>query len=195
MASSPGTGRRKATTQSFRTSGRRAGSGRRTQTIWDLGRSPYDPEDCYISELVASWAGINAGVTTGIDTSQSSHTPEHTDAMIQGLMDSGRRTLYDYSAGRSDQPGYEFPGAIGNETSGIGRLRKQWFSSNDQLVTLGLQFAEAALWPLARHYGAPIVNHGVTADLVANPDLVGPDMSDHPRATGHTEAAWQVLRR
>ena len=100
---------------------------------------------------MAAWASINAGVTTGIDTSQSSHTPEHTDAMIQGLMDSGRRTLYDYSAGRSDQPGYEFPGAIGNETSGIGRLRKQWFSSNDQLVTLGAQFAQAALWPLARH--------------------------------------------
>ena len=154
------------------TTGRLAVGG---QTIWDLGRSPYDPEDCYISELVAAWGGINAGVTTGIDTSQSSHTPEHTDAMIQGLMDSGRRTLYDYSAGRSDQPGYEYPGAIGNETSGIGRLRKQWFSSNDQLVTLGAQFAQAALWPLARHYGAPMVFHGGTADLVANPNMAGPD--------------------
>ena len=162
------------------------------QTIWDLGRSPYDPEDCYISELVASWGGINAGVTTGIDTSQSSHTPEHTDAMIQGLMDSGRRTLYDYSAGRSDQPGYEYPGAIGNETSGIGRLRKQWFSSNDQLVTLGAQFAQAALWPLARHYGAPMVFHGGTADLVANPNLAGPDQCII-HGTGNTDAVWQVL--
>jgi hypothetical protein len=162
------------------------------QTIWDLGRSPYDPEDCYISELVASWGGINAGVTTGIDTSQSSHTPEHTDAMIQGLMDSGRRTLYDYSADRSDQPGYEYPGAIGNETSGIGRLRKQWFSSNDQLVTLGAQFAQAALWPLARHYGAPMVFHGGTADLVANPNLAGPDQCII-HGTGNTDAVWQVL--
>ena len=171
------------------TTGRLAVGG---QTIWDLGRSPYDPEDCYISELVASWGGINAGVTTGIDTSQSSHTPEHTDAMIQGLMDSGRRTLYDYSAGRSDQPGYEYPGAIGNETSGIGRLRKQWFSSNDQLVTLGAQFAQAALWPLARHYGAPMVFHGGTADLVANPNLAGPDQT-HIHGTGLTEAQVQVL--
>ena len=171
------------------TTGRLAVGG---QTIWDLGRSPYDPEDCYISELVASWGGINAGVTTGIDTSQSSHTPEHTDAMIQGLMDSGRRTLYDYSAGRSDQPGYEYPGAIGNETSGIGRLRKQWFSSNDQLVTLGAQFAQAALWPLARHYGAPMVFHGGTADLVANPNLAGPDQCII-HGTGNTDAVWQVL--
>ena len=50
--------------------------------VWDLGRSPYDPDDCYISELVASWANINSGMTTTIDTSQCSHTPEHTDAMI-----------------------------------------------------------------------------------------------------------------
>ena len=160
--------------------------------VWDLGRSPYDPEDCYISELVASWAGINGGVTTGIDTSQSSHTPEHTDAMIQGLMDSGRRTLYDYSAGRSDQPGYEFPGAIGNEDSGIGRLRKRWFSSDDQLVTLGAQFPQAALWPLARHYGAPMVFHGGVADLVNNPNMAGPDQCII-HGTGVTDAEWQVL--
>jgi 5-methylthioadenosine/S-adenosylhomocysteine deaminase len=160
--------------------------------IWNLGRSPYDPEDCYISELVASWAGINAGVTTAIDTSQSSHTPEHTDAMIEGLVDSGRRTLYDYTGGRSDQPGYEFPGAIGNEDSGIGRLRKQWFSSDDQLVTLGAQFPQAALWPLARHYGAPMVVHGGVADIVNNPSMAGPDQCII-HGTGVTDAQWQVL--
>lgn len=160
--------------------------------VWDLGRSPYDPEDCYISELVASVAGINGGVTTAIDTSQSSHTPEHTDAMIQGLMDSGRRTVYDYSGGRSDQPGYEFPGAIGNEDSGIGRLRKQWFSSDDQLVTLGAQFSQAALWPVARHYGAPMIFHGGVGDLANNPDTAGPDQT-HIHGTSLTEEAWQVL--
>ena len=158
---------------------------------WDLGRSPYDPEDCYIAELVAAWASINEGVTAGIDTSQSSHTPEHTDAMIQGLMDSGQRAMYVYSAGRSDQPGYEYPGAIGNETSGLGRLRKQWFNSNDQLVTLGFSGA-ATLWPLARAFGAQIVNHDFNgAALVANPSLVSSDMvSIH--AVNFTEAAWQL---
>ena len=34
------------------------------QVIWDLGRSPYDPEDNYISELVASISQIDQGVTT-----------------------------------------------------------------------------------------------------------------------------------
>ncbi len=101
------------------------------QSLWtqgqndefDLGRSPYDPEDNYISELVAALNQISAGVTTGIDTSQSSHTPEHTDAMIQGLIDSGARALFAYSEGRTDSPGYEYPGTIGNIRRGLGRLR------------------------------------------------------------------------
>ena len=79
------------------------------QVIWDLGRSPYDPEDNYISELVASISQIDQGVTTVVDTSQSSHSPEHTDAMIEGLMDSGGRALFVYSGGRSRHPGLRVP--------------------------------------------------------------------------------------
>ncbi len=105
------------------------------QAIWtqgrnahfDLGRSPYEPEDNHISELVASLSQINARVTTGIDTSQSWHTPEHTDAMIAGLMVSGRRTVFAYSAGRGDDARYEYPGTIGDTTRGLGRLRSRYF--------------------------------------------------------------------
>ena len=60
----------------------------------------YRPEDARISELVASLSQINAGVTMGVDTSQVSHTPEHTDACIDGLREAGRRTLFAYSARR-----------------------------------------------------------------------------------------------
>jgi hypothetical protein len=79
--------------------------------------------------------------------------------MIQGLMDSGRRSLYAYGGGRSDTPGYEFPGAVGNTTSGIGRLRTQFFSSDDQLVTLGYTGGPTAGWELARAFDAVIINH------------------------------------
>jgi 5-methylthioadenosine/S-adenosylhomocysteine deaminase len=146
--------------------------------IWDLGRSPYDPEDNYISELVASVSGINQGVTTGIDTSQSSHSPDHTDAMIEGLMDSGRRSLFVYSAGRSDTPGYEFPGSIGDSTTGLGRLRARWFNSEDQLVTLGHSGAPPAGWLLARDFGAVIVNHNNSdgTNIIQNANLLGSDI-------------------
>ncbi len=145
--------------------------------LWDLGRSPYDPVDCYISELVASLSQINQGVTCGVDTSQSSHTPEHTDAMIEGLMDAGRRTLFCYGGGRNDQPGYEYPGTIGDSTRGLGRLRAQFFNSDDQLVTLG-HTGGPSDWALARSFGAVIVNHNNSngQNLIDNAAFLGPDI-------------------
>src|SRR5439155_7467374 len=140
--------------------------------VWDLGRSPYDPEDCYISELVACLSEISEGITTGTDTSQSSHTPGHTDAMIKGLIDSGRRMVYAYTGGidrSADGIAYEFPGAMNDTTKGIGRIAKTYFSSKDQLVTLGFgggggpafQGADYTGWQLARSFGAFINNHSV----------------------------------
>jgi 5-methylthioadenosine/S-adenosylhomocysteine deaminase len=140
--------------------------------VWDLGRSPYDPEDCYISELVACLSEISEGITTGVDTSQSSHTPEHTDRMIKGLMDSGRRTVYAYTGGvdRSAQGmPYEFPGGMNDTTKGIGRIAKTYFNSKDQLVTLGFgggpgpaaPGSDYTGWQLARAFGASIHNHNV----------------------------------
>ena len=152
------------------------------QVIWDLGRSPYEPEDCYIAELLASVNQIDQGVTTGIDTSQSCHTPEHTDALIEGIIASGRRTLYAYSYGRTDQPGYEHPGKISDPGKGLGRLRSSYFSSDDQLVTLGLNVdhflfngfvAEDVTY--ARSLGAPLIQHGGALPAAIASGLLGPD--------------------
>ena len=140
--------------------------------IWDLGRVPYDPEDCYISQLVACLSEITEGVTCGTDTSQANHTPEHTDAMIKGLMDSGRRMVFDYSGGTNrsaDGFPYEVPGAMNDTTKGIGRLARTYFSSKDQLVTLGsgsgggpaFPGAPYTGWQLGRSFGALINNHSV----------------------------------
>ena len=140
--------------------------------LWDLGRVPYEPEDCYISQLVACLSEISEGVTTGTDTSQANHTPEHTDAAIKGLMDSGRRMVFDYSAGTNRSAEgfpFEFPGAMNDTTKGIGRIAKTYFSSKDQLVTLGFgggggpafPGADYTGWQLGRSFGALINNHSV----------------------------------
>ncbi len=142
------------------------------KVIWDLGRIPYDPEDNYLSELVACLSEISQGITCGTDTSQANHSPEYTDALIQGLIDSGRRTLFDYGGGtnRSAQGlPYEAPGAMNDTTKGIGRIAKKYFSSKDQLVTLGFaggsgpafQGADYTGWQLGRSFGAYINNHAV----------------------------------
>jgi cytosine/adenosine deaminase-related metal-dependent hydrolase len=158
--------------QNIWTAGRIADPNDPTRFIWDLGRVPYDPEDCYISELVTCLSEISEGVTCGTDTSQANHTPEHTDAMIKGLMDSGRRMVFDYSGGTNRSAEgipFEAPGAMNDTTKGIGRLAKTYFSSKDQLVTLGLsagggpafQGATYTGFQLARSFGALINNHNV----------------------------------
>ncbi len=161
--------------QNIWTAGRIADPRDPSTLIWDLGRVPYDPEDCHISQLVSCLSEITQGITTGTDTSQANHTPEHTDAMIKGLMESGRRTVFSYSGGtnRSAQGiPFEFPGAMNDTTKGIGRIAKTYFSSKDQLVTLGFAGGPVAAfpgapytgWQLGRSFDALISNH-----VVGNP--------------------------
>jgi len=161
--------------QNIWTAGRIADPANPGKIIWDLGRVPYDPEDCYISQLVACLSEISQGITTGTDTSQANHSSEHTDAMVKGLMDSGRRMVFAYSGG-TDRSGqgvpFEFPGAMNDTTKGIGRLAKTYFSSKDQLVTLGFAGGPVAAfdgasytgWQLGRAFGASMHNH-----VVGNP--------------------------
>jgi 5-methylthioadenosine/S-adenosylhomocysteine deaminase len=178
--------------------------GSATAPQWDLGRSPYDPEDCYNAELIACLSQVTQGITCGTDTSQSSHTPQHTDAMIKGCIDSGRRTLFDYSTGANREPNqapppavakrpynvatdpFEYPGAVlyPGQKMGLERIAKKWFSSKDQLVTLGFAGGVGVInnlpgpytglrgWQLAREFGAFINNHNVGGLTVPNDALV-----------------------
>ena len=165
--------------------------GSATAPQWDIGRSPYDPEDNYNAELIACLSQITQGITCGTDTSQASHTPEHTDAMIEGCMASGRRTLFDYSNGiNRDSPAGQFQRPYGQRTSpneypvpGLPRIAKKYFSSKDQLVTLGFAGGPTVIpnlpapytgltgWKLAREFGAWINNHNVGAANVPQQGL------------------------
>jgi cytosine/adenosine deaminase-related metal-dependent hydrolase len=158
--------------QNIWTAGRIADPGNPNNVIWDLGRVPYEPEDCYIAQLVACLSQISEGVTCGTDTSQANHTPAHTDAMIKGLMDSGRRMVFDYGGGTNRSAEgfpFEFPGAMNDTTKGVGRIASTYFNSKDQLVTLGFaggsgpafQGAPYTGWQLGRSFGALINNHTV----------------------------------
>ena len=193
--------------QSVWTAGRIADPANPGRFIWDLGRVPCDPEDGYIAQLVACLSEISEGVTTGTDVSQASHTPEHTDAMIKGLIDSGRRMVYAYTGGTNRSAEgipYEFPGAIGDATKGIGRIAKAFFSSRDQLVTLGLQlgggpaFPGAAYtgWQLARSFGAVITGHNVgQAAAVVNAAADSRNGTDWSDVTFIHATRWQDTPR
>src|SRR5436853_1881311 len=122
----------------------------------------YRPEDVYISELFGGLAQLDDGVTTVHDVSQIHHSPEHSDAAIQALFDTGRRAAFGYfeSAGAAilgTNPGNKYP-------ADAVRIKSQWFSSTDQLVTMimggevYLPGYEAA-WNIGRQLGLPIAAH------------------------------------
>ena len=136
----------------------------------------YRPEDAYIGNLIGALRAIDAGITTITDLSQVSNTPEHSDALIKGLMDSGIRAIYAYSRGSGT--GSKFPGDVE-------RIQKQHFSSGEQLVTLALGTAVSKeQWLLARKHGLRIFTHVVGGNPGVGPDqvmalgdqgLMGPD--------------------
>jgi cytosine/adenosine deaminase-related metal-dependent hydrolase len=117
----------------------------------------YRPHDVYISELFGSLSQIDAGVTTTHDISQIHHSPQHSDAAIKGIMDSGRRAAFGYFESAGGVAGNQYP----NDAR---RIKKQWFSSDDQLVTMimggeiYLPGYEAA-WKIGRELNLQVAAH------------------------------------
>lgn len=156
--------------------------------ITGTARSVYRPEDAYIGNLVSALGAINAGVTTVLDWSHIGNSPEHTDAAIQGLRESGVRAVYGFGTGAT--------GAKTAFPQDIHRLRKQYFSSEDQLLTLAMAAGiDASHWAIAREVGAPItvhVNGANTLQPVAS--ALGPDVTCI-HCCNLTEAEWQLLAK
>jgi 5-methylthioadenosine/S-adenosylhomocysteine deaminase len=122
----------------------------------------YRPQDVYINELFGGLSQLDDGVTTVHDVSQIHHSPQHSDAAIQALFDTGRRAAFGYfeSAGAAilgTNPGNKYP-------DDATRIKKQWFSSTDQLVTM-IMGGEVYLpgyekaWMIGRRLGLQIAAH------------------------------------
>src|SRR6266700_5450910 len=120
----------------------------------------YRPQDVYINELFGGLSQLDDGVTTVHDVSQIHHTPQHSDAAIQALFDSGRRSAFGYFEGAGSNPSnYAYP-------QDAFRIHRQWFSSSDQLVSmimggevyLGAQTYQQS-WTIGRQLGLQIAAH------------------------------------
>ena len=122
------------------------------------------PDDVYAADLVSALGAIDSGVTCVLDWSHIGTSPAHTDACIKGLQDSGVRAVFAYGAGQNETcrvmeiATAKYPGDIA-------RLRKQYFSSDNQLVTLylaalgGTPEATLSQFKTARDVGARISIH------------------------------------
>jgi 5-methylthioadenosine/S-adenosylhomocysteine deaminase len=122
------------------------------------------PDDVYAADLLSALGAIDSGVTCVLDWSHIHNTPEHSDAVIKGLADSGVRAVFAYGNPQNENgrfwemKGHKFP-------DDIARLRKQYFSSDDQLMTLYMAAPSASpeliqqSFKAARDVGARISIH------------------------------------
>ncbi|WP_346913073.1 amidohydrolase family protein [uncultured Roseibium sp.] len=152
----------------------------------------YRPEDVYINELFGSIAQLDDGVTTVMDVSQIHHSPEHSDAAIEGLRDAGRRSVFGYFEGWGDNAKYP---------EDARRIKAEHFASDDQLITM-VMGGEIYLpgyeksWDIGRELGLPIALHVVgtfgmqeTFDALGAAGKFGPD-NIFIHMTGMSDTGW-----
>jgi cytosine/adenosine deaminase-related metal-dependent hydrolase len=152
------------------------------------------PDDVYINELFGGISQLDAGVTTVMDVSQIHHSPEHSEAAIEGLRDAGRRAVFGYFEGWGEATRY--PGDAR-------RLKETHFASDDQMLTMVMGgeiylpgYEEA--WKVGRELGIPIALHVVgtfgmapTFEELAKAGQFGAD-NIFIHMTGMTDVAWKI---
>ena len=69
-------------------------------------RPHYTPEDVYLGNLLGRLEALHSGITTMVDWFHCSDSPEHADAAVAALRDSGARSVFCYGAhfGPADTP-------------------------------------------------------------------------------------------
>jgi len=157
-----------------------------TRDITGTARAAFRPEDAHAGDLVSALGAINAGVTTVLDWSHIGNSPEHTDAAIAGLKESGIRSVYAFGGGTA--------GARNQFPQDIRRLRRQYFPSDDQLLTLAMATAaDTASWAVAREVGAPITLHvnGAGSLLPMKPAMRSDCTYIH--CNNLTEEEWRLI--
>ena len=156
----------------------------------------YRPEDVYIGNLLGALGAINSGVTTLLDWSHVMNSPEHADAAIRALMESGIRGVFAHSD--SLKNGYDeywaTTSTLLHPADELRRIRARYFDSDDQLLSLALGLrgpefssleASIADIRLARELGLPISVHVGVGDLgsvravtrLSDAGMLGPDMT------------------
>lgn len=121
----------------------------------------YRPQDAHIGTLVGAIGAINAGITTLLDWSHIQASPDHTDAVVSALDESGIRAVFAY--------GFPWWGEWEpQQPEWFRRAVDTYFSSSDQLLTVALappgpeftpfEIAKAH-WELARSVDARLTVH------------------------------------
>jgi len=183
-------------------------------SILDKFGPHYRADDVVAANRWGALECINAGITTLVDWSHIMNTPAHADAAIQGLKDSGVRSVFAYGFGNTSLQDWWFgPDWTGslltNDAADARRIRTQYFSSDDGRVTMALAtrgpgFCQPDVvrhdWELAKELGLNITVH-VAMDRFAatkmqivklrDMDLLYPNTT-YVHASHFTDEEWQL---
>jgi 5-methylthioadenosine/S-adenosylhomocysteine deaminase len=178
--------------------------------VLDTFAPAYRAADVYASNLAGSLECLNAGITTLVDWSHINNTPEHADAAIRGLQETGIRAQYAYGSANTSLSDYWFESKIAIPAEDVRRVRETYFSSDDGLLTMGLatrgpgfcvEDVVRAEWSLARELGIPITVHvamgrvagrfGMIKQL-SDYGLLGPDTT-YIHCCYFSEEEWRLV--
>ncbi|MEY9359920.1 cytosine/adenosine deaminase-related metal-dependent hydrolase [Bradyrhizobium yuanmingense] len=99
----------------------------------------FRPDDIYIATLVGALNQINHGVTTLVDWCHNNPTPDHTDAAVRGLIESGIRAAFFHGSPKPEpKPGEPHFSEVPHPRREVERLLAGPLADREGLVTLGL---------------------------------------------------------
>jgi cytosine/adenosine deaminase-related metal-dependent hydrolase len=185
-------------------------------SILDKFAPHYRPEDVESATLWGALECINAGITTLVDWAHIMNTPDHADASVRALQRSGIRSVFAYGFPNTSLQDWWFgPDFAGSELTTDGdearRIRKQYFSSDDGRITMGLAtrgpgFCKTDIvrhdWELAKELGINITVHvgmdrfGYTKGQITrlrDLDLLYPNTT-YVHASHFTDEEWGLVR-
>lgn len=99
----------------------------------------FRPEDIHIATLVGALNQINCGTTTLVDWCHNNPTPDHTDAAVRGLIESGIRAAFFHGSPKPEpKPGEPHFSQVPHPRREVERLLAGPLADGSGLVTLGL---------------------------------------------------------
>jgi cytosine/adenosine deaminase-related metal-dependent hydrolase len=151
----------------------------------------YTPDDMQVANLLGALEALDSGITTLYDWSHNNNTPDHADAAVAGLRESGIRGVYGYG-NASDEwvPVSEIP----TNWADVARVRRTHFSGEGGLLTMafaarGPQFTTMAITEqdfrearalglrISLHVGDGLWGTGRPVEQLAARGLLGDDVT------------------
>lgn len=178
--------------------------------VLDTFAPMYQPDDVYAGNLAGALECINAGITTLVDWSHINNTPDHPDAAVGALQESGLRAQYAYGSANTSLADYWFDSTRVIPADDVRRVRDTYFSSDSGLLTMGLATrgpgfcrdeVVRAEWAMARELGLPITVHVAMGrlagrfgmvDQLHRLNLLGPDTT-YVHCCYFSDEEWRLV--